>query len=144
MKVMVGINVIQRQTGRSIGAELCLDFRCKLRAHAPPDKNGDAHHRQVTAQLPVSIDQIRYAFRRQHGPTIDQHEVQTDPKRRQTARARDRVVDRGTAHHQTCRRQDAIRVRQLDAFVDLGRQAEIVARDDQRLQCTASRRSRRK
>jgi hypothetical protein len=134
MKVMVGIDVIQRQTGRSIGAELCLDFSCKLRAHAPPGKDGDAQHRQVAAQLPARIDQIRYAFRRQHRPTIDQNEVQTYPQRRQTARAVDGVVDRGTAHHQTCRRQDAIRVRQLDAFVDFRRQAEVVGGDDEGFQ----------
>ena len=49
MKVMVGIDMVQRQTGRSIGAELGLDFRCELPAHARPEEDGDARHRQVAA-----------------------------------------------------------------------------------------------
>ena len=73
--------------------------------------------------------------------------MQTDAKRRQTARARDRIANRRAAHHQACRREDAVRVRELDAFVDLRCQAEIIGRDDQTLwisQCAVSRRSRRK
>jgi hypothetical protein len=95
----------------------------------------------------LRVDQIRNASRRQHRRAIDEHEVQTDAKRRQTARASDRIASRRAAHHQACRREDAVRVRELDAFVDLRCQAEIIGRDDQPLvvpQCAASRRSRRK
>jgi len=144
MKVMVGIDVVQRQTGRSIRPELRLDFRCKLPAHARPEEYGDARTHEVAAQSPLRVDQIRYAFRWQDWWAIDEHEVQTNAKRRQTKRAGDRVAGRRTAYHQACRRQDALRVRELDAFIDLRCQAEIVGRDDQRLQCAASRRSRRK
>src|SRR5262249_10855410 len=75
---------------------------------------------------------------------VDDDEMQSHAQRRQAAGTRDRVGCSSTAYHEAGRRQDALRVRQLDGFVDLRRCAEIVRRDDQRFQCAASRRSRRK
>ena len=74
---------------------------------------------------------------------VAEHEMQTDAQRRQAARTRHGVGGRSAAHHQARGGQDAARMRELDGFVHLGRQAEIVGRDDQRLQCAVSRRSRR-
>ena len=103
-----------------------------------------ASRREVAAQTSVGIDEVRNAFRRQHGRAIDEHQVQADAERRQAARASDGVADCNAAHHQTRGRQDALRVREFDGLIDLGRRAEIVGRDDECFQCTASRRSRRK
>jgi len=139
--------VVQRQTGRSIRAELRLDFRCELPAHIRPEKHCDANPYEIAAQPRLRVDQIRNAFWGKHRRAIDEHQMQTDPKRRQTARASDRIASRRAVHHQACRREDAVGVRELDAFIDLRCQAEIVGRDDQALwisQCAVSRRSRRK
>ena len=70
--------------------------------------------------------------------------MQADTERRQTARTFNGVVNRGTAYHQAGRRQDSACMRKLDRCVDLWRDAEIIGRDDQRLQCALSLRSRRK
>jgi hypothetical protein len=45
-------------------------------------------------------------------------------------RASDRIAGRRAAHHQAGCREDAVYVRELDAFVDLRCQAEIIGRDD--------------
>ena len=133
MIVMVRVDVVQRQTGRSIRAELRLDFRCKLPARLWPEKHCDAHPHEVAAQPRLRVDQIRDAFRAKHRRAIDEHQMQADPKRRQTARASDRIFSRRAVHHQACRREDAVGVRELYAFIDLRCQAEIVGRDDQAL-----------
>ena len=144
VEVMVRVDVVERQTGRLEGTKLRLDFRRQLPAHARAQEHAHARARDVAAQAPPGVDQVRYALRRQQRRAIDEYQVQADVERRQAARARHRVGCCRSRHHQACRRQDALRVRELDAFVDLHRQAEIVGRDDERLQCAASRRSRRK
>jgi hypothetical protein len=143
VEMMVGIDVVERQTGCPKGRELRLDFRRKLRSHLGAQDDVKPEPEHIRAQLAPCIDKVRYSLPRQHRPAIDEHEVQADAKRRQTARTFDGVVDRRTAYHQACRRQDSARMRKLDRCVDLWRDAEIIGRDDQRLQCAFSLRSRR-
>jgi hypothetical protein len=69
--------------------------------------------------------------------------MKTNAQRGQSLRAFDGIIDGDAAHHQARCRQNPARMRKLDRFVDLRRQPEIVGRDDQRLQCAVSRRSRR-
>jgi hypothetical protein len=144
VEVMVGIDVVQRQTGCPKGRELRLDFRRKLRSHPGEQDDVKPQHEQVRTQLTPRVDKVRYSLPRQHRPAIDEHEVQADAERRQTARTFNGVVDRCAVYHQACRRQDAARMCELDRRVDLWRDAEIIGRDDQRLQCALSLRSRRK
>ena len=77
-------------------------------------------------------------------PALDQHEVQADAQARQAAGAPDRVGGGGLRHHEARGGEDAVAVRRLDGLVDLGREPEIVGRDDEALQAATSRRSRRK
>ena len=144
VEVMVGIDVVQRQTGCPKGRELRVDFRRKLPAHLGAQDDVKPQHELVRAQLTPCVDKVRYPLPRQHRPAIDEHEVQADPERRQTARTFNGVVDRRAVYHQACRRQDAARMCELDRRVDLWRDAEIIGCDDQRLQCAFSLRSRRK
>jgi hypothetical protein len=144
VEMMVGIDVVERQTGCPKGRELRLDFRRKLRSHLGAQDDVKPEPEHVRAQLTPCVDKVRYSLPRQHRPAIDEHEVQADPERRQTARTFNGVVDRCAVYHQACRRQDAARMCELDRRVDLWRDAEIIGRDDQRLQCALSLRSRRK
>jgi hypothetical protein len=123
---------------------LRLDLGSELAARTAPQEDLDSRPRQIAAQAPATVHEIRNAFGRKRGRAVDEDEVQTHAQRRQAAGSRDGVARCGAAYHQACRRQDALRVRQLDGFVDFRRGAEIVRRDDQRFQCAASLRSRRK
>ena len=70
--------------------------------------------------------------------------MQANPQARQAVRTRDGIARRGARHHQACRGEDAVPVRDLDGFVYFRRQSKIVRRDNELFQCAASRRSRRK
>jgi hypothetical protein len=70
-------------------------------------------------------------LRRQRRPALDQHEVQPDAEVRQPPRPLDRVGGRGRGCHEARGRQNAVAVRRLDGFVDLGGEAEVVGGDDQ-------------
>ena len=144
MEVVMRIDVIEPQAGRVKRRELCVDLRGELPAHAGTQKDVQAHHREVRAQQPIAIDEVRYRIGRRRRGAVDQNEMQTDSERWQATGAGDRVIDGASAHHQARCRQNALRMRDLDGLVDLRCQAEIVGRDNQRFQCKDSRRSRRK
>ena len=55
------------------------------------------------------------------------------------ARTRDGVCGGRSRDHQACRAQDSLPMRQLDRFVDLGREPEVVGGDDETLQAATSR-----
>jgi len=144
MKVMMSVDMVERQACRSVGRELRLDLGGHLRARAWTQKNFEPGPREVVAQPPVAVDEIRNALRRQHRHAVDEHEMEPDAKRRQAACSRHRVFGRRSCHHEACRSQDAVGVRQLHTGVHFRRQAEIVGRDDETLQWAPSCRSRRK
>lgn len=55
------------------------------------------------------------------------------------ARALDRVCGRRPGHHQARRAEDALAMRELHRFVDLGREPEIIGGDNETLQAATSR-----
>jgi len=59
MEVMVGIDVVQRQTGCPKGRELRLDLRRELRSHLAAQDQVEPQHDHVRAQLTPSVDQVR-------------------------------------------------------------------------------------
>ena len=67
--------------------------------------------------------------------------MQAGAKLRQPPGAAHSVGRRRPRHHQACRGQNAVAMRDLDGLVDLKGEAEIVGRDDQTPQSAASRRS---
>jgi hypothetical protein len=103
VKMMVGVDVVERQAGRLERRELCLDLGRKL----PPDpgtkEDIPPHPEHVGAQPSLLIDKVRYAVRRHKRPTVDENEMKPDPQRRQAARARHGIFERPTTHHQACR-----------------------------------------
>jgi hypothetical protein len=140
---MMRIDVIERQSGRRERSELRLDFGGELPARRGPEKEGSSGRCEVPVQVTVGVDEVGDRSRRQQRMAVDEHEMQPDAQRRKAARPRDCICCRGAAHHEACRGEDALCMRELDGRVDFGCDAEIVGRDDEALQC-AARRSRRK
>ena len=143
VKMMVRIDVIERQAGRGESIELRRDFRRELFAHFRAQEDLRAERRHVTAQPSIAVDEVREVRGRKRGTSVDEREVQPDSQRREAARALDRVGDRRPAHHQARSAQNPPGVGKLDGAIDLRRQAEVVGGDDQRLQCALCCRSRR-
>ena len=144
LKMMVTIDVIEDKPGRLIRRELRGDFCRKLLAHLGAKENIHARPDHALAKTPVCIDKVRNALGWQHRPAVDQNKVQAHAKRGEAPGAGHGIVNGRSAYHQARRGQDAIRVRDLDRLVDLGRQAKVIGGNDERLQCTVPRRSRRK
>jgi hypothetical protein len=65
--------------------------------------------------------------------------MQADVQSRKAARTLNRVRSRGAGDHQACRLEDPVPMRQLDGSVDLGREPEIVSRDNNVFQSATSR-----
>ena len=143
VKMLVRVDVVERESGRTIGFELCLDFRSDLSARRRTHEYIESETYHIAAEVPSLIDKIRQAFRRQDRPAFHQHEVKADAQSRQTARALNCIRCRGCAYHEACGRQDAARVRGFDGLIDFGRKPEVVGRDDNMFQSAGSRRSRK-
>jgi len=144
VKMLVGIDVVEREAGRTIGLELRLDFRGDLPAHRRTREDIEREPDHVAAELPARVDEIGQAVRRQDRPAFHQHQVQAHAQPREPACARDRVLRRGGAHHEAGSRQDPATMGGLDGLVDFACKPKIVGGDDDLLQSAGSRRSRRK
>ena len=138
----VGVDVVERQARVGEGVELGRDLGGQAAPEAGAGRQLEADARHVVPERAVALDQAAQPLGRQQRLGVGQRQMQADAQVRQAAGARDGVLDRGTADHQAGGGQDALGVRALDGLVDLGREPEVVRRDDQALQVTA-RRSRR-
>jgi len=79
MKVMMRIDVIERQSRGLESSELRLDLRRKLSARCASQRDVDTRFAEVGVQSSSSVDEIRDPLGRQRRRSIDEHEVQTDP-----------------------------------------------------------------
>jgi hypothetical protein len=141
--MLVCIDVVERESGRSICLELRLDFCCDLPTDRRAHEYIESETNHVAAKTPGVIDEIRQAFRRQHRPALYEDEMQADAQSRQPPRARNRVLRRRSSDHEACSREDAALMRGFDSFIDFARKPEIVGRDDNLFQSAGSWRSRK-
>ncbi len=91
VKVLVRIDVIERQTGCFKSVELRCDFGSKLAPHPRAKEDRGAQPRHVATKASLGIDQPRHLLGWQRRSAIDEHEVQTDAKRRQPPGAPNRI-----------------------------------------------------
>ena len=59
--------------------------------------------------------------------------MQADPELRQSAGEADRIIECWRPDHEARGRKDAFQMGALDGSIDLGREAEIISRDDEAL-----------
>jgi hypothetical protein len=144
MKMLVRIDVVERESARAIGFELRLDLRRQLAAHRRPQEDVDPETDHIAAEVPVGIDEIGQLLRGQDRPAFDQDQMQADVQPRQPPRPRDGVLRRGAGDHEACSGEDAVPMCGFDRLIDLAGKPEIVGGDDNALQSAGSRRSRRK
>ncbi len=143
MKMLVDVDVIEMQPGRTEGAELRLDFRPHLRPCRFARRKFEPEPRKVRAQTPPAVHQARDLFRRQHRRSIGQCEMKANAQARQPRGALDRVFGMSSRDHQARSRENAVRASDFDRLVHLARKAEIVGGDDDRIQVGRPLRSRR-
>jgi hypothetical protein len=89
--VLVGVDVVERQTGCAERFELRADLPRELAADVPEDKKSDPGTGHVPIEFTLLADELRYLDLRQNGMTVDQVQVQADTKFGQTAGAGHRI-----------------------------------------------------
>ncbi len=143
MEVLVHVDMLEHQSGAGIRLELSPDFGAQLAPQCRASGDIDRQPDKIASQPAGAVHQVGDLLRRQRRSAFDQHQVQADAQARESARATQRIVGGRSADHQACGRQDAAPVRLFDGDVDLIRQAEIIGRYDQVLQCATPLRCRR-
>ena len=76
--MLVAVNVIEREAGLLVGAELSLDLRLELCPHGGPRADIKSKLREIRTQMPGCIDEIGDAFRRQGRLALDHDQMQAD------------------------------------------------------------------
>jgi hypothetical protein len=136
--VLMGIHVIQGQTGCLKGRELCSDFRFELATHSRNEEEPDPGSSHVGVE-PCAADEIGYFALRQQRAAVHQDQVQADAKPGQTVGAVHRIGRGLPRNHQTGGGQDAVSMGFFDCLVDRRIETEIIGTDDQALQLAISR-----
>ena len=93
--------------------------------------------------MAAAVDKIAEITGGKDRSALEEDKMQSDAQARQAARQLRRFGAVALADHQARSREDAAAISNRDRFVHFARQAEVVCRDDQSLQCITSRRWRR-
>ncbi len=144
LPMFVAIDVIEPQSGGDKSLELCGNLIRDLPTHRRIEEYPHARPRHITAKPAGLVDKIRQTRRRRHRVSVGENDVQSHSQGTHPPRPIDGVGGGWSPNHETGRCQDSVAVSRLNRRVDFGRKTEIVGRYDQRLQCAAPRRSRRK
>ncbi len=94
--------------------------------------------------VPSRATRILDLVGRQNGFALDQNKMQAEAEVGHAAGERQRVFGRRTGDHQIGGAEDAFAVRRLDGVIHLFGEAKVVGGDDQPIQRSAPRLSRRK
>ena len=86
VKMLVRGDVIELEPGGAEGLELGADLRPHLPAHMGQKKHRRAGARHIRPKAPARVDQIRDGRGRQNWLRVNQREMQSDRKPRQSAR----------------------------------------------------------
>ena len=139
MHVLVGVDVIERQTGCAEYFELRPDLANELTTDAWEDGISKAGAGHVAIELAIIADELRDLHRGQHWMSLGQVQVQADTELGQSVGAGYRIGRSRASDHQARGRQDAIAVCLFDGLVDSRVDPEIVGADDQPPQLAISR-----
>jgi len=116
--VLVGIHVIERQTGRAKSCELRADFRFELAANPRKQEKPDPGSGHVPVEYRIVANKCGNRDSRQDRTAIHQNQMQTDAKVGQSAGPRHRIGGCLAADHQARRGEDPVPMRLIDRLVD--------------------------
>src|SRR6185312_849845 len=143
MEVVMRVDMVERQAGAAEGVELRANLGGGLAPRLTIAEDADAGCHGILGELAAAIDESRDLAGRKDGGAVDQHEMEADAEPRQTLGARHRIRRRGARHHEARRSEDAAGMARLDRLVHRLVEAEIIRRDDELLQKTCSRQTKR-
>src|SRR6266702_2054931 len=118
VKVMVPVDVVEREAGGAEGIELRPHLGGELTARRRRKEEAEPLGKRIGAKAPVAADEGRNALRRQHWSAVDESEMQPDPEPLQVAGARDGVGGARLGDHQAGTGQDAVAMAAFHRLVD--------------------------
>jgi len=80
MHVLVGIHVIERQTGRAKGRELRSDLRFELATNSRKQEKSDPGASHVPVECRIAANQSGNLDIRKHRAAVHQNQMQTNAK----------------------------------------------------------------
>jgi hypothetical protein len=128
--MLVRIDMVEVQAGRSKGLELRGDLFLDLPADGVVDHDLRAEAAKVAAQPPAGVNEIWDLRAMENRVAVDENEMKSDPQVRQPLRPRHRIGGGRPADHQTCGAEHSLAVRGLHRFIDFVTEPEIVGIDD--------------
>ena len=137
--VLVGVDVVEGQTGGSKGRELCSNFCLELAANSREQEESDPGSSHVRIECCIAPNQSGNLDIGQDRTAIHQNQMQTHAKLGQPAGARHRIGGSISRNHQARGGEDPVPIRLLDRLVDSRVETEIVSADDQLPQLVISR-----
>jgi hypothetical protein len=142
--VVVGVDVVERETRFPEGIELGADLRFELTTRAGVEKDPQTHPPEPLRQAAASIDEFGDLLGGQHRRAVRDDHVKPHPQAGETPRAGDGIVRRLARHHEARGREDPPGVGLLYALVDRYRATEVVADNDEAFQAAFSRAQRKR
>jgi hypothetical protein len=134
MKVMMRVDVIEREAGVLERLELGADLGGDLAARAGVAKDANAGADHISRESAIAADEVGNSLRRQHGNAIDQHEMKPDTQIGHAPGACYRVRRGLACDHQAGGGQNAAAMPCFDSLVDAGFETEIIRCDDKPFQ----------
>jgi hypothetical protein len=139
MHVLVGIDVVEGQTGRAKSSELRSDFRFNLAPNSRKQEKSDPGASHVPVECCIAANEPGNLDIRQYRTAIHQNQMQTDAKFGQAAGTAYCVGGSISSDHQAGGGENPVSMRLFDSFVDCRVEPEIVGADDQSPQLVISR-----
>jgi hypothetical protein len=137
--VVVGVDVIERETGRGKSRELRPDLSLKGAANRRQKKEADAGEEEIVVERAVGTSERRdFGAGRERG-AADENEMKAELEPRHPARPAHRIGGGRGADHEARSAENAVAMRDFDRLVDRLVETEIVCRKNETLQLAISR-----
>ena len=131
MKMLVAVNVVERQAGRVEFFKLGVDFPAEGFPQITPEKVAPARRRWIVLKIPRQIHQPGFFFGWQDQRAAGKREMQADTEPGMFPGQFNRFVKSPPPNHEAGSGQDAAGVRLNHRLVDGTGPAEIIRIDDE-------------
>src|SRR6185436_14267613 len=119
VNVLVAVRVRDGNAGLPNFPDLGIQLATHLRASNLSAIVSSRELRDAGMESAIAVDEAWHLAGVEHRALLDEGEVHTNAQPGERAADLDRLLERGSTRHQRSRREDALRVRAADAFVDL-------------------------
>lgn len=134
LKVLVGVDMVEREPGAAEQIELCGDFAAELAARVAIRHQFECQPDHVAPEAAILVGKLRDLVGAKGTPPFDQNQMEAEAQPRHRSGPPHGISGGGSRDHEAGGGQNARSVSLLDRLIDLRREAEIIRRDDEPVQ----------